>query len=161
MSNQQNTYYAALVEAWNSTTQPPTGITGAPLLSTDSIEQKIAKVNEWGLLSTIPSSFRVTGSQVVDSINWAEFAGLTQAQQNNILHTLQVPGDFAIDASRPGALLLGMMNAYFPSTGPTISALLALASIQIRQWWQVPVVEGGAGLSGPISQGDTDLAGLT
>ena len=38
-------YYDALIAAWNSATQPPAGVTGAPLQAGDTTQGKIDKIN--------------------------------------------------------------------------------------------------------------------
>ena len=39
--------YGALIAAWNSATQPPTGVTGTALTSGMTTAQKLAAVNGW------------------------------------------------------------------------------------------------------------------
>ena len=153
-------YYTALIAAWNNVTQPPPGVTGTGLLGGDTTAQKITKVNAWTLTGSVPTTFFVTGSQVFNCINYAEFKALTATQQANVLMMLNVQGQLLGGSSNVAFLLDGMILDYFPVAGPTIAALTALAKAAVTPWWQGSVASGGGGLSGPVSLADTQAAGL-
>ena len=155
-------YYTALIAAWNGTTQPPTGITGTGLLSGDTTAEKIAKVNAWTVTGSVPTSLSTTGSALLNCINWTEFAALTAAQQANLLALCSIPGGLLGGSANAALITAGMFLAYFTNhSGPTITALTALAQATIQPWVIAPIANGGAGLSGPVSLSDTQVAGLT
>ena len=155
-------YYTALINGWNSVTQPPTGVSGTGLSTNDTTTQKLNKVNVWTVTGTIPTSFYVTGSQLVNCINWTEFAALTATQQANLLSLIQVQGPLLGGNSNTSFLVDGMVLAYFTNlSGPTITALTALANAQIQPWWSTSVANGGAGLTSAVSQPDLTAAGLS
>lgn len=151
-------YYSALIAAWNGATQPPAGVTGAALTGGMSTAQKIAAVNAWTIAGSVPTSFYVTGVQLLNCINWAEFNALTAQQQSNLLALCSTPGQILGGSGNAGLIASGMFLAYFSHTGPTILALTALAEATSQPWVTSP---SGAGLSGPVSLSDTSVAGLS
>ena len=153
-------YYAALVAAWNNATQPPTGVTGTPLTALTTA-QKIVAINGWTVTGVIPTNTFFTGSQLINCINWTEFAALTAAQQQNLLLMCASVGNLLGGSSNTAFMPVGMILAYFTNhSGPTVLALTALAQGIVTPWWQAPASPGpGGGLSGPISQPDLTLAG--
>jgi hypothetical protein len=155
-------YYTALQTAWNSVTQPPTGVTGQGLVGGDTTAQKITKVNAWTIVGTIPTSFFVTGPQLANCVNFAEFKALTATQQTNLMALFQTGQTASLLGGSGNTTLLpvGLILDSFNVAGPTIANLTALAKATIRPWWQVPVDENGGGLSSPVSIQDTTAAGL-
>lgn len=153
-------YYAALVAAWNNPTQPPPGVTGAPLTASMVTEDKILVVNAWKVSGAIPASFTTTGAEMLNCIDWGEFALLDPAEQANVLGMLAVQGQLLGGMDAAKLITGGMFVAYFPLDGPTIAALTRLAEKTLQIWWGVAVVDGGAGLSAPVSIGDCELLGL-
>lgn len=158
-------YYTALISAWGTSSASPgalpSGVSGTSLNGLTTA-QKIAAVNAWTVTGTIPTSFYVTGSQLANCINWTEFAALTAAQQTNLLWLCCAPGPLLGGSGNTAFLVDGMILAYFTNhSGPTVTALTALANAQVQLWWAVSVANGGGGLSGPISQADVTLAGLS
>jgi hypothetical protein len=152
-------YYTALIAAWNGATQPPTGVEGTPLTSL-STAAKLVAINGWTVTGTIPTSFYVTGSQILNCINWAEFAALTAAQQSNLLALCNCQGNLLGGSGNTAFLVVGMILAYFTNhSGPTVVALTALASAQIQPWWQASVGSGGGGLSSIVTAADLVAAG--
>lgn len=153
-------YYDALIAAWNGPIQPPVGVSGAALTAQMTTTQKIAVVNGWTVTGAVPTSFFVAGNQVLNCINYAEFKVLTATQQANLLAMLAVPGQLFGGSANTTHIVDGMIIDFFPLAGPTIAALTALAQGTVQPWWQVPVANGGGGLSGQISLADTQAAGL-
>lgn len=147
--------YAALVAAWNGATQPPTGVVGTPLTGGMTTLQKLAALNAWTVTGSAPATFYLTGVQISNCINYAEFAALTATQQLNLLTMLNQPGGMVGGSAESSFLMNGMMLAYFSHTGPTITALTALAQGVVQPWWQF------AGYNGPMSLTDTQLAGVS
>jgi hypothetical protein len=148
-------YYDALIAAWNNATQPPPGVTGTGLNGSMTTAQKLATVNAWTIVGTIPAVLNVTGAQVLNCINWAEFNALTATQQANILALCNIPGLLLGGSSNTAFMLDGMLLAYFTNhSGPTITALTALAQSSITPWWQT-----GAGLTSPVTAPDLLAAG--
>ena len=154
-------YYDALIAAWNSVTQPPTGVTGTALTSGMSTPQKIAAVNGWTVTGAIPSVIYVSGAQLLNCINWTEFAALTATQQANLLALCQVPGQLLGGSGNTAFIVDGMFLAYFSHSGATIIALTALATSMAQPWWQVAVASGGGGLNNPVTAADCAAAGLS
>lgn len=154
-------YYTALINAWNNATQPPSGIVGTALTGLTTAN-KIIAINSWTVTGTIPTSFYTTGSQVLNCINWTEFTALTAAQQLNLLTMLNCPGSLLGGSGNTTFMVDGMVLDYFSNkSGPTITALTALANAQIQPWWSTSVANGGGGLTGPVSQTDITIAGLS
>lgn len=150
-------YYDALIAAWNGATQPPAGVTGTGLSAGDTTPQKIAKVNAWTQTGAVPTSFFVTGAQLLNCINYPEFKALTDAQQKGLLGLFQVQGNLLGGSGNTAFMVDGMILDYFTNhTGPTVIALTALAQGTVTPWWQT-----GAGLSSPVSLADTQNAGLS
>ena len=85
-------YYTALQTAWNSVTQPPTGVTGSGLLGGDTTAQKITKVNAWTVTGAVPTTTFTTGDQIFNCVNYPEFKALTAAQQSNVMAMCSTPG---------------------------------------------------------------------
>lgn len=155
MTPAQTTYYAPLVAAWNSGTQPPTGVTGAALLGGDTTAQKIAKVNAWTVTGSVPASMVFTGSQLANCINFAEFFALAAAAQTQVMQLCALPGPLLGGSANVAFLPVGVILKYFPVAGPTVAALTALAQGTVQPWWQ------SVGLNGQVSLSDTTIAGLT
>lgn len=156
--------YAALIAAWNGATQPPTGVTGTGLTGGMTTAQKIAAVNGWIITGTIPTSFFVTGDQLLNCINYSEFKLLTATEQANLLGMLRVSGPLLAGSSQTSHMAAGMIVDLFLTlhSGPnTIAALTALAHSTVTPWWQVPVASGGGGLDGPVGLGYVNAAGLS
>src|SRR5271166_6015376 len=109
-------YYTALIAAWNGATQPPTGVVGTAITGGMTTAQKIAAVNGWTVTATIPASYTITGAQLASCINWAEFAALTAAQQQNVMLMCAIGGALSVGSSAAEIALLvdGMIIAYFP-----------------------------------------------
>jgi hypothetical protein len=147
-------YYSALIAAWNGATQPPTGVTGTPLTGSMTTAQKLAAVNGWTVTGSVPTTIYVTGVQVANCINWAELAALTDAQRKDVLLLCLQDGLLLSGSAQLTHLLPGMLLAYFSVSGPTITALTALAAATPQPWWQY------AGYPGPFNTNDTSLAGL-
>jgi uncharacterized protein (DUF2235 family) len=137
-------YYTALIAKWATLTP---GTTAA----------KLAQINAITVTGSVPATFFIDGTSVLNCINWTEFAALTSAQQTMILSVCAAPGQLLGGA---GTFLGSMFVATFTNlSGPTIVALTALAKAQVQPWWQATVAQGGGGLSSPVSVGDLTAAG--
>lgn len=154
-------YYTALIAAWNGATQLPAGVSGTPLTAQMTTAQKILAVNGWIITGAIPTSFFVTGSQLENCVNYAEFKALTAQQQVNLEALFNSTGQLLGGNANTGLLTDGEFLDYFSHTGPTIAALTALAQGIVTPWYSVSVANGGAGLSGPVSLADTQAAGIS
>lgn len=139
-------YYDALVSKWATLTPGTTA-------------QKLAQINTLTLTGSVPTSFYVTGSQILNCINWTEFAALTDAQQKNLLLLCAVPGSLLGGSGNTTFIVDGMILAYFNVAGATVAALTALAKGTVTPWWQATVVQGGGGLSSPVGLSDLVAAG--
>ena len=157
--------YTALIAAWNASSASvgalPSGVAGTSLFGLTTA-QKIAAVNGWTVTGTIPTTFYVSGAQLLNCINWTEFAALSAAQQSTLLQLCAIPGDLLGGSAETSFLVDGMILAYFTNhSGPTVIALTALANAQVQAWWGVSVASGGGGLTSSVSVADTTAAGLT
>jgi hypothetical protein len=133
-------YYDALIAEW-------------PSLS-GTTAQKLATLNAMTVSGAVPTSFFVTGAQVLNCINWTEFNALTAAQQQNLLTMLAIPGSLLGGSGNTAFMVDGMILAYFTNqSGPTITALTALAKATVVPWWQ------SNGYSSPIGLPDLVAAG--
>ena len=152
-------YYDALIAAWNAGS-PPSGASGTAFAQGDTTAQKLVKINGWTITGQVPTSFYVTGNQLINCINYAEFKALTAAQQLNLLTLCAVPSNLLGGSGNTAFMVDGMILDYFTNhAGPTIAALTALAQATVTPWWQVPVAQGGAGLNTTISLSDLAAAG--
>jgi len=127
-------YYDALVAAWNSATQPPTGVTGTALTAGMTTQQKLNAVNGW--TSVGPSVPMVIPTYLIYNVIVAsEFNALTAANQQNIRDILDMG---TVDTS-PGTQARSRTIAIFPNGTQTFTNLSNLAktydSPQIP-WWQ-------------------------
>ncbi len=134
--------YAPLVTLW------------ATFPAGDTTAQKLALVNAMTVTGAVPTSFYVTGPQLANCINWTEFAALTAAQQQNLMLLCLNPGPLLGGSGNTAFLVDGMILAYFTNkSGPTITALTALAQGTVQPWWQAN------GFTGPFTPIDLQLAG--
>jgi hypothetical protein len=132
-------YYTALINEWPSLT----GTTA----------QKLATLNAMTVTGSVPTSFYVTGAQVLNCINWTEFAALTAQQQSNLLMLCANPGPLLGGSGNTSFLVDGMILAYFNHSGATVTALTALAQATVQPWWQAN------GYPGPFNNNDLIAAG--
>lgn len=135
-------YYTALINEWAT-------LTG-------TTQQKLTAINALTVTGTVPSSLTVSGVQMLNCINWAEFNALTAQEQSNLLLLCAVDGvngQILGGSANAGLIAGGMFLAYFSHTGPTIAALTALAQGIVQPWWQAN------GYSSPISPSDLVAAG--
>lgn len=152
-------YYTALISAWNGATQPPSGVTGNGLSAGMTTAQKLVAINGWTITGSVPTSFALTGNQLLNCINWAEFNALTATQQSNLLNLCAVPGSIIGGSGNVTLISAGMILAYFTNhAGPTIAALTALAQATVTPWWQSA---NGGNLLQPVGLGDVNNAGLS
>lgn len=130
-------FYDALIAAWNNATQPPPGVTGTGLLAGDTTAQKLAKVNAWTVTGSVPTVLSVTGVQLLNCVNYAEFKALAAAQQQNLLLLCLNPNPILGGSGNVALIADGMILDYFTNhAGPTITALTALAQAQVQSWSQ-------------------------
>lgn len=151
-------YYTAFVTAWNSATQPPAGVTGTALTGGMTTAQKLAAVNAWTVTGSIPTTMYASGADVANCINWTEFAALTDSQRQNLMSLCATGGNTPSllgGSANTSHLLPGMIIAYFPGGGSTITALTALAKATTQPWWQY------AGYARTFDLGDCAAAGVS
>lgn len=147
------TNYAPLIAAWNSSTQPPTGVTGTGLNGTMTTAQKLAAVNGWVITGTIPTVLSVNGPQILNCINYAEFAAISSTAQLNLLTMCNNQGPLVGGSANTAFMVDGLLIANFTTGSKTIAALTALAQAAVTPWWQAN------GFTGPFSTTDLGLAG--
>jgi hypothetical protein len=157
-------YYDELKAAWNGTTQPPTGVTGQPLLSTDTTDQKLAKVNAWTVTGAVPTTVYLTSDQIANCIVYSEFKALQSAQESNVLNLLNIPtgaaGGLVGGTANTTLLAFGMILDLFPAGSGTRQNLNALVRGNTYTWCQDNSYPYFNATQGNLSRGDTDAAGL-
>ena len=156
--------YTALIAAWNvssaSTGALPTGVAGTSLYGL-STAAKINAVNGWTVTGTIPTTTHMSGSDLANCINYAEFKALTAVQQSNLLLLCNL-NNLLGGSGNTTHLLVGMLLDYFNVAGTTIANLTAFANAMVLPWWSVAVVNGGGGLTSPVTAPDLlNAGGLT
>ena len=139
-------YYTALISKWGT-------------LAPDTTANKLIAINALTVTGAVPTTLYVTGAQLLNCINWTEFAALTTAQQQNLLSLCAVPGPLLGGSSNTSFVVDGMVLAYFNVAGATVAALTALAKGTMTPWWQATVAQGGGGLSSPVGLPDLAAAG--
>lgn len=158
-------FYTTLIAAWNSSIQPPVGVTGTGLSSAQSTLTKLANINAWTVTGSVPTIFTILGSQLANCVNWNEFNALTAQQQSNLLGLFQI--DNLLGGSANVSLLTdGMILAAFPSSGVTIANLTALAKTTTQSWAQANGYSYNSSVTGNINGGDlaaanSSIGGLT
>lgn len=139
-------YYDALVAKWATLTPGTTA-------------QKLAQLNAIVVTGSVPTSFFVTGDQLLNCINYAEFKVLSATDQANVLSICRTPGNLLGGSGNTSFIVDGIIIDKFPGAGPTVAALTALAKGASQPWWQATVAQGGGGLTGPVSNADLAAAG--
>lgn len=153
-------YYTALIAAWGSSIQPPTGVTGTGLSSAQSTVTKLANINGWTVTGSVPTSFVTTGSALANCINFAEFNTLTAAQQSNVLALVQIASGQLGGSTNVGLLTAGMFVTYFTTpASPTIANLTALAKSVTQSWAQANGYPYYSSVQGALNGGDLGGAG--
>jgi hypothetical protein len=115
-------YYDALITAWNSATQPPSGVTGSGLVVGDTTAQKVAKINAW-TVNGPAMPMLVQSTVIYNLIDIAEYTALSAANQA-IVNNLLAMG--TLDGS-PGTNVRSRIVAIFPSGTTTFGKLQNLA----------------------------------
>lgn len=141
-------YYDALVAEWATLTGTTT--------------QKLAAINALTVSGSIPTSFYITGNQLLNCINWVEFNALTATQQSNILSLCHVPGNLLGGSGNTAFMVDGMILAAFTNhAGPTITALTALAQATTTTWASANGYPNAQNGGGGITLVDLSNAGLS
>jgi len=140
-------YYTALINQWNAiTTANPTFTTA----------QKLAAVN--ALTVATPQKAILAPSAVINACVAADLAALTAGQI--ALFALLLAGS-SVDASQ-GTTIRAGVAAIFAGKTTTLANLTALVAPfdnATTPWWQMPVAQGGGGLSSSVSASDLLAAG--
>jgi hypothetical protein len=137
-------YYTELIAKWATLTP---GTTAA----------KLTQINAITVAGSIPTTIYSTGADIINCIDWTEFNALTDARQKNLLALCAIPGGLLGGSGQLSHMVPGMIVAYFPGGGATITALTAMA--KALPWWQATVAQGGGGLIAPVALSDLDQAG--
>jgi hypothetical protein len=152
-------YYDALIAAWNSPTQPPTGVTGQGLLAGDTTQQKCTKINGWTMAGPA-APMLVQATIIYNLIVISEYTALSAANQTIINNLLSMG---MLDGS-PGTNVRTRITQIFPSGTQTFANLANLAKT-----YDTPIVDWcyhngypsiGPGGPGNISVSDASNAGL-
>jgi hypothetical protein len=132
-------YYTALINEW-------------PLLTAGTTAQKLAQINAMTVTGSVPTLFNTTGAAIFSCINYTEFLTLTAVQQTQLMQVCAIPGTLiGGSASTLGAWFAAIYAGKL--TGPTITALTALAQGAVQLWWQAN------GYTAPIGTNDLIMAG--
>lgn len=138
-------YYDALITKWATLTPGTTA-------------QKLAQINALTLTGSIPTTFFLTGNQIFNCLDWAEFSALTPTQQTLMMQICAIPGSIK---GGTGSFFAGMIPVFYAGklAGPTVTAFIALAQATTQPWWQATVAQNGGGLSSLVSVDDLKAAG--
>jgi len=153
-------YYTALQTAWNSVTQPPTGVTGTALSSGMTTLQKINAVNGWTVVGpAITPNIPVTN--VISSITTTDFMAMTSLQLQQ-LQTVMPPGATTVYAPSGGTVrgVFGQIFAGKTTTLANLSALVAQYDTPTISWCQANNYPY-SGLVGELALVDASAAGLS
>lgn len=150
-------YYDALTVAWNSSTQPPPGVTGTALSSGMTTQQKINAVNNWTMIGPrIPMI--IPTYRIYNLVTPSDFTALSSADQQNVRDILTMG---TVDVSS-GTLARTRFIATFPSSTQTFANLSGLAAT-----FDTPVVDWcrnnkypTSNSHGNLSVSDANNAGL-
>jgi hypothetical protein len=153
-------YYDALIAAWNSATQPPSGVTGQPLLVGDTTQQKCTKVNGWTMAVSVPAGPIVPAWQLYDAIAVTEYDALTAGSQTTVNNILAMGFVNCATGSNARRRLLAIFPAGTTSNTNLTSLFANIYSPQ--QDWCYANQYPSHGVSGPgnISVSDANNAGL-
>lgn len=156
MANQ----YAPLIAAWNAKGALPGGVVGVALTSGMPTATALANLNAWTITGTIPTTFFVTGDQLLNALNFAEFNTLSAPHQTQMLQICATPGQIMGGAS---SFVGGVVVNYYSNVlaGPTIANFTALAKAVVTPWWQIQPSQGGLGFGQPVSLADLAVNGLS
>ena len=146
-------YYTALQTAWNSATQPPTGVTGTALTGLTTA-QKLAAVNAWTVSTGVAVPAILTPSKIINAIVPTDLAALTTTQVTFL--TLVLQGS-TVDASQGTTVRAAVQNIFAGKT-QTLSQLAALVAPFDNpsvSWWSAN------GYPRPFDLGDVAAAGLS
>ena len=143
-------YYTNLINAWNSATQPPTGVTGTALTGLTTANKLIA-INGWTVVGTTAKSI-LSPSSILNAIVFSDLAALTQLQVSQL--TLLLAGS-SVDASVNTSIRAGSQALFSGKTQTltNLGALVAPFDSPAVSWWS------SNGYSSPISAADLAAAG--
>jgi hypothetical protein len=152
-------YYDALIAAWNSVTQPPTGVTGSGLSAGDTTQQKCAKINAWTMVSSA-QRMTIAAYDLYNLILPSEFDALSPTNSQIVRDML---GMVQVDCS-PGSNTRVRLNTLFPAGTQTHTNFLNFAKnfdTPVQDWCFTNGYPTH-GVSGPgnISVADANNAGL-
>lgn len=116
-------YYTALQTAWNSVTQPPTGVTGTALSSGMTTAQKLAAVNAWTVVgAALPANIPVP--TIVATILSSDLLALTSVQLQQMEFVIQGGGSVF---APPGGTIRNVFSSIFAGK-QTLTNLATLVS---------------------------------
>ena len=141
-----------LIAAWNSPTQPPTGVTGIGLTAQMTTDQKLAAINAWTVPTGVPVQALLSPSTILNAIVPADLAALTSPQVAFL--TLVLEGS-TVNVSL-GTTIRTAIQTIFSGKTTTLQNLAALVAPfdnPTQLWWQAN------GFGSPITQADLAAAG--
>lgn len=121
------------------------------LLGPDTTANKLIALNALSSTGSVPTLIMTTGAAIFNCLVWAEFNGLTPAQQTMLMQVCAIPGSIQGGSGSPFiAPFFGTLAGKMPTT---IAALTALAQSLSQPWWQAN------GYKAPINNSDLVAAG--
>lgn len=132
-------YYDALIAKWPS-------VTGADTAA------KLANLNGQTATGSVPTTFTLTGDQILNAIVLAEFTALSAANQTNVWNLVNLASTGSLNAGT-GTFVQNLMLSIFGVATTTRANLTALAKGAVVPWWQAN------GYGGPINLNDLRAAG--
>ncbi|HZT90279.1 MAG TPA: hypothetical protein VFA12_20230 [Stellaceae bacterium] len=162
--------YTALKTAWNSSTQPPSGVTGTALIGSMTNQQKADAINGWvvagskvdvpigSVIAYLALQGKLTGLQTYVAGTGQQPQSLVAAKE--LLTLLSTPSITSFQMSNPatGTAVENFLNALAADSASGIvaadvTALLAMADTTVL--WRV-----ANGYADPITIMDLEAAGL-
>jgi hypothetical protein len=150
--------YTALINAWNSPTQPPAGVTGSGLAPGDTTQQKITKVNGW--IVAAPQKAMFSGTVIVNTIVATDLAALTALQVAQLQLLIL---DASIDASKGTSVRTAIQNMFAGKTQTlqAFGALVAPFDNYTHTWCEDNKYPFNSQTLGGLAVVDAQNAGLT
>lgn len=153
-------YYTALQTAWNSVTQPPSGVSGTALSTSMTTLQKVNAVNGWTVIGpAIAPNIPVTN--IINAITTTDFMALTSLQLQQ-LSVVMPPGAETVYAPSGGTVrgVFGTVFAGKTTTLANLTSLVAQYDTPSIAWCQANGYPYN-GLTGSLGLVDAAAAGLS
>jgi hypothetical protein len=127
-------YYDLFIASWNSTTQPPAGVTGSPLTSGMTTQQKLDTHNAWTVPGPVGKMI-IPAYEIYNVIVEAEYTALTAIQQQNVRDILGMGNVDVSSGTLARSRILSMFGAG-TATRTNLTNLAKKYDTPNIPWWQ-------------------------